>query len=79
MVIDLFTTKEAARYAQESADPMLTAEQRADALAIAQSGGHIKRWFAIQLQMASLAERDIPAIEEEIDLMRQEGFEEVAP
>ena len=72
VIVDTFSTQECARYAQESADPMLTAEQRADALAMAQAAGHLRRWLAIQLQMSELAARDIPEIEEEITRVRQD-------
>ena len=78
VIVDIFSTKECARYAQESADPQLTAEQRADALAMSQASGHLRRWLAIQLQMSELAARDIPDIEDEITHMRQEGDSEVS-
>ena len=72
IIMEDFSTKSAARYVQESADPHLSAEQRADALAMAQAPGHLKRWFAVTLQMADVAERSIADIEAEIETLRAE-------
>lgn len=70
LVIEQFCTKDCARYVQESADPLLTAAQRADALALAQAAGHFKRYFAIQLRQAEVAAREVPNIEEALNELR---------
>ena len=64
IVMEDFCIYEAARYAHASADSSLSAEQRADSLALAQSGGHLKRWMSVQLQMAARAETDAHDIEQ---------------
>ncbi len=67
-----FCLSEAARYAKESADPMLTPVQRADALGIAQAAGHLERFLAVIDQMAQTAERDLVNIEEYLAELRAE-------
>lgn len=62
--------KEAARMVQLSGDPSLTAEQRADALAMAQATGHTKRYLSMIVQQAAVAERDLPELEEAIEQAR---------
>ena len=49
VILEQFCEKECARYVQESGDPLLSAEQRADALAMAQAAGHIRRWLDISI------------------------------
>lgn len=75
VIVEQFTNRECARYVQESADPSLTAEQRADALGMAQASGYLKRWIAVTLQMADIAARDIPNLQEQIEYARQEAGE----
>lgn len=70
LIIEEFTIREAARYVQESGDPLCTAEQRADALALAQAGGHLKRWIEINLRMGDVAVSTIEALELELDDVR---------
>lgn len=70
LIIEEFTVREAARYVQESGDPLLSAEQRADALALAQAGGHLKRWIEINLRMGDVAVGTIEALEAELDDVR---------
>lgn len=76
LVLDEFCVKECARYAQLSADPDLTAVQRADALATSQAAGHLRRWIQVKLQMGSAAESSLPSIEAELEQAR---FEEMQP
>ena len=59
VIVDIFSTKECARYVQESADPALTPAQRADALAMAQAAGHLRRWLSIQLQLAETSQAQL--------------------
>ena len=73
LILDEFCTTECARYAQESADPLLTPDQRADALAIAQAAGHLRRYLSIQIRLGDTAEQQIAAIESEIEQIRQNG------
>lgn len=55
VIIDGFSTKEASRYVAESVDPSLGKDQQADALALAQAPGHLKRWIMVKLQLAETA------------------------
>ena len=72
IIMEDFCIQSAARYVQESCDPLLTAEQRADALALAQAGGHLKRWLDITLRMADTSERSILDVDEELEKLRAE-------
>lgn len=72
VIIEAFSTRECARYVQESQDPSLTPAQQADALNMAQASGHLKRWIAVTLQMADIAARDIPDLQQQLDYARQE-------
>ena len=73
LILEEFMVNEAARYVAVSCDPSLNAVQRADALALAQAGGHLKRWLSVQMQMGYTAENDIPRINEAIDDARAQG------
>jgi hypothetical protein len=73
LILDRFCVQECARYAQSSADPALTAEQRADALNIAQAAGHLRRFLSVTVQMGSQAERQVTDLEEAILEARQEA------
>lgn len=59
LILDGFCLHEAARYAQESGDPMLTASQRADALAIAQASGHLKRFLSLVIMLGNTAANNV--------------------
>lgn len=63
LVMEGFCRDEAARYVQASGDPALSGEQRMDALNMAQASGHLLRFMSICVQMAAVAERDLPEIE----------------
>jgi hypothetical protein len=63
LILDGFCLHEAARYAQASADPALKVEERADALAMAQASGHLKRFLSVTVQMGAHSEHDMPNIE----------------
>lgn len=73
VILEGFLVYDCARYAQESADPLLTEGQRNDAMNMAQAAGHLKRYLQIQLQMATRAASDIMAIDESIAEIRAEG------
>jgi hypothetical protein len=66
-----FMLHEASRYVQASGDPALTAVQRADALAIAQASGHLKRFLSVSIQIGNKAQDDMPELERQLDLARR--------
>lgn len=66
LILKQFSTEECARYAQASADPALTAEQRADSLAMAQAPGHLRRFLHVVCQMGATAEDSMVELEEAI-------------
>lgn len=61
-----FFRHEALGYLAASTDPSLKEEERADALAIAQSGSHVRRYLNVTVQMGLNAEKSIRAIQEEM-------------
>lgn len=75
LILQEFCVNECARYAQSSGDPALSAEQRADALALAQSAGHLRRWLSVIVTMGNNAERAMPELDEAIEQARQEEGE----
>lgn len=76
LILEEFCVQECARYVQSSADPALSVENRADALAIAQSSGHLKRYLSVVVQMGNVAENDLLPLEEALDEARaEEGTE----
>jgi len=75
VIQDAFMVKEAARYVQTSADPAMGDRERADALAMAQASGHLKRFLAINIQLGNAAENSIPEINEAIDQVNAESQE----
>jgi hypothetical protein len=72
VIHDLFMVQEAARMVGLSADPALPANERADALNMAQAAGHLKRWLSVQVQMGNVAARDLGAVEEALAEARVE-------
>lgn len=70
LILDYFCVQECSRYAHASADPSLDAAARADALALAQAAGHLKRFLSVVVQMGHNAERDITQIDETIEELR---------
>lgn len=73
LILEDFCVKEAARLVGESADPVLDPKQRADALAMAQAGGHLRRFLSMMIQMGAVAERDMPDLEEALSEARAEA------
>lgn len=73
LILNGFCLVEAARYAQESGDPMLTADQRADALNMAQASGHLKRFLSLTVVMGNTATRDIRQAEAALVEARSEA------
>jgi len=72
LILEGFCLHDAARYAQESGDPALNEEQRADALAMAQASGHLKRYLQMAMQMGAHAERTIAELHEALEEVRRE-------
>lgn len=72
LIIDEFCGSECARYAQTSADPALDDRQRADALAIAQAAGHLRRYLSVIVTMGNQSEEILDRLEAEIEVARQE-------
>ena len=72
LILEEFCVNECARYAQASADPALSANERADALAIAQSAGHLRRFLSVVIQMGNSAENTIADIEAALEEARAE-------
>lgn len=72
LILDDFCVQECARYAHASADPNLTSEQRADALALAQASGHLRRFLSVVVQMGNQAESEIEQVREAIEEARRE-------
>jgi len=63
LILDEFCMREAARYVHTSADPAMGKEERADALAMAQASGHLKRFLSVTVQMGAHAERSMPEVD----------------
>lgn len=70
LFIDGYFKEEAARLVQLSSDPALNTDQRADALAMAQATGHMKRYLSMAVQMGAVAERELPDMEAELETLR---------
>lgn len=61
-----FMLYEAARYAQESGDPALSVENRADSLALAQASGHLKRYLNAIRNIGNKAEYDMADLDAQL-------------
>ena len=72
VILKQFCVEHCARYVQESGDPLLSVENRADALAMAQAAGHLRRWLDIGIRMADSEAGLLPQIQEELDAVRAE-------
>ena len=76
LIVEGFMLTEAARFAQESGDPALDADARADAMAMAQASGHLKRYLSMCFQMGSHAERTLGDLHTALEEARvEEGGE----
>lgn len=76
VILNLFCKEDCARYVQESGDPLLSADNRADALAMAQAAGHLRRWLDLGIRMADSEAGLLPQIQEELDAVRAEPEDE---
>jgi hypothetical protein len=80
VIVNGFGRDDAVRYMQEAGDPMLDERERADSLAIAMASGHLKRYLAITLQRANIAERTVHDIDDALlDARQQEDYEAAHP
>jgi hypothetical protein len=70
LILEDYMVTEAARLVQLSADPVLAANERADALAMAQATGHLKRYLSMMIQMGYTAERELPQLQAALDETR---------
>lgn len=77
VILEDFFVTECARYARESGDPALPPEARADALAIAQAAGHLKRFLNVQIQLGNQADASMASIEEALAEERAAGEEDL--
>lgn len=73
LIMEGFCRDDAARYAQESGDPSLPADSRADALLMAQASGHLKRFLSVTIQMGAYHERTMPELDAALDEARNEA------
>lgn len=73
LILEKFCVTECARYAQLSADPALKEGERADALALAQAAGHLRRFLAVSVRMGDRAEDDIKQAEEQLAEIRSDS------
>lgn len=72
LILEEFCVQECARYAQTSADPNLDAASRADALALAQAAGHLRRYLNVVDRMGYHAETSMAELELELTEARAE-------
>jgi len=80
LILEDFCVQECARYAQASADPNLSVNERADALALAQSAGHIRRYLNVLDIMGNSAENQMQRLDDAIEDARlDEANVETAP
>jgi hypothetical protein len=70
LILEDFCVTEAARLVHLSADPILPEKERADALAMAQASGHLRRYLSMMIQMGYTAERELPQMQAALDELR---------
>ena len=75
LIVDGFMTHECARYVQESCDPLLTDSQRADALAMAQAAGNLKRFLQLCIRIGNTAEDNVLQADADIAHVLENGLE----
>ncbi len=66
LILEEYLLHECARYGQMSANPVLTKEQREDALLICQSAGAFKRFMSAVIQKGNHGESQKEALEQAI-------------
>ena len=76
IILQDFCVTDCARYACESADPLLNEAQRADALAMAQAAGHLKRYLDLADRFGMYSGERIIDLQNEIDGLRAQPDED---
>lgn len=76
VILTRFCKEHCARYVQESGDPLLSEVNRADALAMAQAAGHLRRWLDIGIRIADSEAGQLSDMEAELDSARAEPEDE---
>lgn len=79
LILEDFCVEECSRCAQLSGEPSMSAEDRADALAIAQAAGHLRRWLHAVTTMGRVAGNQNAEIDEVLDELRAEDAADEAP
>lgn len=79
LIIEEFCTNECAKYVQASVNPNLRAEERAHALAMAQSAGFLRQFLSVCVTMGNQAANTIAQAKEQIEELRAEGAPETTP
>jgi len=77
LILEDYCVTEAARLVQLSADTIMPHNERADALAMAQATGHLKRYLSMMVQMGAHSERELPQLQAQLDEMRSVEMEDV--
>ncbi len=73
LIMEEYMVNEAARLVQMSADPIISVQERADALAMAQASGHLKRYLSVLVQMGNAADDQIITNQQTIEELRAEA------
>ena len=76
LIVKGYLLEDCARFVHQSGDPSLDLQGRADALAMAQACGHLKRYLSAQIQMGYVATNSIQDMENVLEELRaEEGAE----
>lgn len=70
VILEQFCVRDCARYVQESGDPLLADNNRADALALAQASGHLRRWLDLAIRMGDTEAAVAIDVQEELEVIR---------
>ena len=76
VILRQFCVEDCARYVQESGDPLLEANNRADALNMAQAAGHLRRWLDINIRLSGTEKERLLELQSELDVVRSEPEDE---
>lgn len=75
LIVEGFCKDECARYTHMSTEPGISKDDRGDALAAAQAGGHLKRWINAIITMGNHAESNLVDMNEMLAELRAEETE----
>lgn len=73
LILEIFCEKECARFVRNSGDPSISPENRADALAMAQASGHLRRFLSLCVMQGYRAEHEIAQAKQALEELRAEG------